>query len=329
MRWICILLGAVATGVAALDIGDTAPALDGVTWIKGQAPDFSAGYTVVDLWATSCDPCKNTIPQLSGLQAKHQGRVAIVGLTKEDLPRVKPFVGALGPSMGYAVGQAPEALYDLYLQGTAGIPHAFLVDGQGKVVWHGHPITVGPILEQAVTGTLDVERQRKVAMLEKALQLSLKAKDLGQIAQAADAVLTFVPTHQQAMYLRGMVAKAQQDVQGYRSIYTRLDVESLSAQDANSFAWSLAVDAQLEYRNIDLAFKLATYAIKRDPTQSAYFDTFARVLYCLGNLDEAIVWQTKATELDPSTPSLKAVLSYYTRTKAIRDRLAAAAAAAK
>lgn len=325
IRLICALFGCVVTGVSALDIGDTAPPLEGVTWLKGQAPDFSSGLTVVEFWATWCGPCKNTIPHLSELQAKYAGKVAIVGLSKEDLATMKPYVDGWVDGMAYIVGKAPEALSDLYMDGVPGIPHAFLVDSQGKVAWHGHPITIGPILEQAVNGTLDVERQRKVGILEKALQLSLKTKDFEQIAQAADALLMFVPTHQQGMYLRGMVAKAQKDVQGYRSIYSRLEVDSLSAQDANSFAWSLAVDAQLEYRNIDLAFKLATYAIQKDPSQSAYFDTFARVLYCLGNLDEAIVWQTKASELDPSSASVKAVLNYYTQAKTIRDRLAAAA----
>jgi len=52
-------------------------------------------------------------------------------------------------SVEYAIGLESTALEDY---GISGIPHAFLVDQAGKIVWHGHPAE--PEMEKAISNAL-------------------------------------------------------------------------------------------------------------------------------------------------------------------------------
>ena len=53
-------------------------------------------------------------------------RLRIAGLTVEKPKVAAPFVAEMGDEMGYDVGSAPKAVYDAYMEGIDGIPHAFL-----------------------------------------------------------------------------------------------------------------------------------------------------------------------------------------------------------
>ena len=145
MAWRRLLLASVAllaSGLLALGPGDAAPALDGVTYVKGQAPDFAAQWTLVEFWATWCAPCKRTIPHLTELLKQHGAKLAVVGLSDEDEATVRPFVQAQGEAMGYSVGLVPKDTRERYMQGRSGIPCAFLVSPQKQVAWVGHPAAV-------------------------------------------------------------------------------------------------------------------------------------------------------------------------------------------
>jgi hypothetical protein len=46
--------------------------------------------------------------------------------------------------------------------GVRGIPHAFIVDQSGRIVWHGNPLSgLDRALEQVVAGTYDLEKEKK------------------------------------------------------------------------------------------------------------------------------------------------------------------------
>lgn len=146
-------------GVAA-ELGDPAPALQVAEWVKGQPVDLAAGkgknVFVVEFWATWCPPCRQSIPHLTELQKKFRDKgVVFVGVTDEQAPAVKEFVGKMGDKMDYAVAVDKErktAAAYLEAFGVGGIPHAFIVDKEGRIVWQGHPMAD---LELALTQVLD------------------------------------------------------------------------------------------------------------------------------------------------------------------------------
>lgn len=157
-----------ATRAAAL--GDPAAPLKIAEWVKGGPVDLAASkgkkIVVVEFWATWCGPCLTSIPHLTELQKKFQDRdVVFVGVTDEKSSLVKPFVAKQAEKMEYAVaiddnGQTTKGYMEAY--GINGIPHAFVVDKEGRVVWQGHPMSeLEQTLDQLVAGKYDLGVARK------------------------------------------------------------------------------------------------------------------------------------------------------------------------
>lgn len=153
------LAGLVVTAFAA-ELGDPAPPLQIAEWVKGQPVDLAAGkgkaVFVVEFWATWCPPCRQSIPHLTEMQRKFKEKnVVFVGVTDEQAPAVKEFVDKMGEKMDYAVAVDKErktAAAYLEAFGIGGIPHAFIVDREGRIAWQGHPMAD---LQAALTQILD------------------------------------------------------------------------------------------------------------------------------------------------------------------------------
>ncbi len=169
----CAVLGMMmlATAALALGVGDQAPAVKVKKWAhgKGGNPAKADGKTVyvVEFWATWCGPCLTTIPHLNEFHDKYRGQgVIIMGITSEDLATVKKFMKTT--PMKYNVGiDDQRATNAAYMKGIRGIPHAFVINRKGKVVWHGHPMSgLERILEQVVAGTFDPKKAKQVATLK-------------------------------------------------------------------------------------------------------------------------------------------------------------------
>lgn len=136
---------------ATLTRGDQAPTLD-VSVVKGEGAVLNSGVRVVEFWATWCPPCRKSIPHLTALQAKYESEgVTFIGITEEPKQVVMPFVESAGDAMDYTVAidndsKTTNALLRGF--GVSSIPHAFLVNEDGIVVWNGHPMD--PNLQRAI-----------------------------------------------------------------------------------------------------------------------------------------------------------------------------------
>ena len=155
--------GLEAQGVAVMPtkLGDAAYPLTGLSWIKGEPVAIAPGKVyVVEFWATWCPPCRESIPHLTALQKKYTDRVVFVGVSQEAPAVVKPFVSKQADNMDYTVavdtaGAVSRGYMRAFHQG--GIPHAFVVDAEGKVVWHGHPLgPIDQVLDEVLAGTYSV-----------------------------------------------------------------------------------------------------------------------------------------------------------------------------
>ncbi|MBA4028995.1 MAG: redoxin [Planctomyces sp.] len=141
---------AVAQNAAGrLVVGSKAPALNVDNWVKGDAVStFEPGKVyVVEFWATWCPHCREAIPELTSL-AKETG-ATIVGVasgergdTATKLGTVQSFVKQQGPRLGYTIALDADGETNRAWMSAAGqnsIPTAFIVDGQGKIAFVGHP----------------------------------------------------------------------------------------------------------------------------------------------------------------------------------------------
>ena len=158
-----------AVEMPKLMVGDKAPPLKVAKFVKGEpVTGFEKGKTyVVEFWATWCGPCKMSIPHLTELQEKNKD-VTIIGVSvwENDQTKVEPFVkDEMGDKMVYTVAmdEVPPLADDIkpgskeakswsVKKGTmaqtwmdasgwskVGIPTAFVVNGDGKIAWAGHP----------------------------------------------------------------------------------------------------------------------------------------------------------------------------------------------
>lgn len=148
----------VAAAAVPTKLGDPAYPLVGLNWVKGEPVTITPGKVyVVEFWATWCPPCRDSIPHLTELQAKYGDRVVFVGVSNEDVATVKPFVTGKGDQMAYTVavdtaGKVGNGYMTAF--GQRGIPTAFVVDVQGRLVWLGHPMgDLERVLDQVLAGT--------------------------------------------------------------------------------------------------------------------------------------------------------------------------------
>lgn len=152
----------------ALTVGDKAPELKVTKWLKGAPQTLGKGnITVVEFWATWCGYCIQAMPHLTELAEKYKGKVNFVSVSvweskPEDYTTIVPeFVKKNSKNMGYNVAtEGPNNFMgDNWLKAASqnGIPAAFIVDGEGKIAWIGHPMVgLDETLDQLLKGKLDL-----------------------------------------------------------------------------------------------------------------------------------------------------------------------------
>jgi thiol-disulfide isomerase/thioredoxin len=142
---------------APLGVGSPAPKIEVQEFIKGEPVNYfeSGKIYVVEFWATWCPPCRTSIPHLTEMQKKYKDVVFIgVSVSEQNWNGVKPFVEQMGEKMDYRVAMDGRAgkMSKNWMQAAAqnGIPTAFIVSGEGKIAWIGHPMQMEKRLGEIV-----------------------------------------------------------------------------------------------------------------------------------------------------------------------------------
>eukprot|EP00284_Hemiselmis_tepida_P011814 CAMPEP_0174933864 /NCGR_PEP_ID=MMETSP1355-20121228/47256_1 /TAXON_ID=464990 /ORGANISM="Hemiselmis tepida, Strain CCMP443" /LENGTH=172 /DNA_ID=CAMNT_0016180409 /DNA_START=1 /DNA_END=516 /DNA_ORIENTATION=+ len=120
-------------------VGEDAPSLEGLTYIQGSPVKEKKGRViVVEFWATWCPPCKTSIPHIdTAFKTYHPQGVDFVGVTKESSAVVLPFISKMKENFTYPVASDPKGAVSAGFP-VSGIPAAFVIGKDGKVVWQGH-----------------------------------------------------------------------------------------------------------------------------------------------------------------------------------------------
>lgn len=185
-----LIWGNVVLPQVSLTIGDNAPAIKSSKWIKGDSiTAFEKGKIyVIEFWATWCGPCVSNIPHLTELAHKYKDQVIIIGMDahersstlKDKIKLVEDFVKEKGDKMDYNVAIDTEDGYmdKHWMQASVqlGIPTAFIVGRDSKLVWIGHPKDMDSVLTQIIEDKFDLQAHKEETRLELEKGLKLKAE---------------------------------------------------------------------------------------------------------------------------------------------------------
>ena len=281
-------------------ICDPAAKLKGLQWIKGGPVDLKKNAIyVVEFWATWCPPCRVSIPHLTKLQKKFKDKkVTFVGISTESAAKVKPFVKDKGDVMDYVVAVDPKRkISDGYMKAyqQRGIPTAFIVDKQLRVVWVGHPMSdLETVLEKVIAGKFDAKAYAAKKELE---------EKRNQMAIAA---------------FREYFGAIEQDDADKAKTAAATIIENGSGQMLNAFAWRIMTEVKKDKQDLPIALEAATKANKMTQSKNAaILDTFALALFRNGKVTRAIEVQKEALKLAVGNESMekefKARLDEFTK----------------
>jgi thiol-disulfide isomerase/thioredoxin len=115
---------------------------------KLSEADMKDKVVVVENWGVYCPPCVAALPHLAALEKKHREQgLIIIGAESQDSSKgeIKPLIEKAG--VEYIITDGAEGPIEVN-----GIPHAFVFDRSGMLVFNGNPNGRG--FEEAVTKAL-------------------------------------------------------------------------------------------------------------------------------------------------------------------------------
>ncbi len=162
---------------SAIDLGERVPVLGSLEWLTTPPAHQNwsklGKFTVVEFWATWCPPCRVTIPHLTKVQGKYAEKgVTIFGISTEETTTVRAFLAEHSGEIGYAMACDPRReAHRAFMQAfeVNSIPHAFIVDHEGRVLWRGHPMGLEKPLQDLLEGRFDLAAERRQERLDRAI----------------------------------------------------------------------------------------------------------------------------------------------------------------
>ena len=127
-----------------------------ITDINGQKLDLASyrgKVVLLDFWATWCAPCRTEIPHFIAMQNKYGSQgLQIIGISLDDsADPVKKYYAE--QKMNYPVAVGDDKLASSY-GGVLGLPVAFIIDRQGKILYKHTGETDAGVFEKEISEAL-------------------------------------------------------------------------------------------------------------------------------------------------------------------------------
>jgi thiol-disulfide isomerase/thioredoxin len=334
--WVAALLaGWATTGAVAeeLNVGDPAPKLAIKEFVKGDpVAQLEKGKTyVVEFWATWCGPCRTTIPHLTELQKRYKDITFIgVSVLENDPKGVKPFVDQMGDKMDYrvAIDAMPEggkagdgAMAKSWMEAAAqeGIPTAFVVNGDGKIAWIGHPMAMDKPLADIVAGKWDLQAasaqfkreqapKRKLIALQIKLNEASKSGDSKEVLKVIDLAIVEDPGLEPRLWQAKFRILAEKGGNPDKAqTYGKRLVDTVLKDDPDGLHNLAFLIAELTLKPDAKLVKVALAAAQRadklaQGKDAAIAVTLAKAYFVSGDAAKALESQERAIKLAKGTP---------------------------
>jgi peroxiredoxin len=164
-------------------LGDPAPPLTVMEWIKGKPVQIKAGTNIyVLVFCTLSRANDFALTNLSNLQTIYQDKgVVVVAISDEPAEQLKAFVQLKEAKIEFAVADDNASRTMINYQQAfeqVALPRAYVVGKDGKVLWHGHPLLdgLGDVVDEITSGRYNLKQTQKrivaAEMMEKYLALA-------------------------------------------------------------------------------------------------------------------------------------------------------------
>jgi peroxiredoxin len=164
-------------------LGDPAPPLTVMEWIKGKPVQIKAGTNIyVLVFCTLSRANDFALTNLSNLQTIYQDKgVVVVAISDEPAEQLKAFVQLKEAKIEFAVAADDASRTMINYQQAfeqVALPRAYVVGKDGKVLWHGHPLLdgLGDVVDEITSGRYNLKQTQKrivaAEMMEKYLALA-------------------------------------------------------------------------------------------------------------------------------------------------------------
>lgn len=320
-------LAILALPVRALDLGDQTPAIAVDAWITGTPADpvktDGKTFYLVEVWSTTCPPCVRTIPMLNELQKRYADQgLKIVSFTSDPVDEVKKFLEEHPMEYSSFIDKDGATTVNYMAADNRNtIPHAFLFDRSGALVWEGNPLdNLESRIKQVIDGTLTKEKAVTVRDARAKLQTAFEAQKVEDMLAALTELETLEPDNSQYYQVHYRIltelgAGSEDDV---RKLLVAWYNGSQDQPESLAVLSVLAMDqGPPAYRNPELALAAAKKAYAIDPT-SPKLQTglnLAEAYKSIGRLDRSLeIVKELAKDIPPENLEVIAsIQDFYTR----------------
>ena len=204
-----ILLAAVLCAVAVfpvhtLDLGDSAPEIAAESWVTGEPvdptkPDGNTIY-LVEVWSVTCPPCVRSIPIMNDIQKRYADKgLKIVSFTSDTLDEVKEFLSEHPMEYSSFIDKdGTSTINYMAADNRTTIPHAFLFDKEGALVWIGNPLdNLEKRIQQVISGELNRERAVALREANQTFQDAIRSDDVVNIIASLKKLQELEPENPQ------------------------------------------------------------------------------------------------------------------------------------
>ncbi|MDR3211907.1 MAG: TlpA family protein disulfide reductase [Planctomycetota bacterium] len=172
----------------SLDLGDSPPAISPDKWVTGEPSDPTIvdgkSFYLIEVWSTTCPPCLRSIPLLNSLQKRYaEAGLKIVSFTTDTIKEVEDFLPQHPIEYASFIDkEAATFINYMAADNRDTIPHAFLFDRSGLLVWIGNPLdNLESKIKQVVAGTLNGEHAKAILAAYSRLQVAFSEQNIDVI----------------------------------------------------------------------------------------------------------------------------------------------------